>query len=61
MAKTINDDVLTLYEASQLLKVSEKTLANEARAGNVPHRRIGKQYRFLRSELLAFVRTGQTT
>lgn len=61
MAKTTGDDVLTLYEASQLLKVSEKTLANEAKAGNVPHFKIGKQFRFHRQELLAGARSAQAT
>jgi excisionase family DNA binding protein len=57
MATTTSDDVLTLYEASQLLKVSEKTLANESKAGQVPHCRIGKQFRFVRGELLAWARS----
>lgn len=61
MATTINDDVLTLYQASKLLQVSEKTLAAQAKAGNVPHCRIGKQFRFVRGELLAWARSAQVT
>jgi excisionase family DNA binding protein len=57
MATTTPDDVLTLFEAAKLLQVSEKTLANQAKAGQVPHCRIGKQFRFVRGELLAWARS----
>lgn len=53
------EEVLTLHAAAKLLQVSEKTLWTEARAGRVPHFRIGKQYRFVRAELLAWARKSQ--
>ena len=40
-------EVLTLFEASKRLKVSERTLWQLARDNAVPHFRVGKQYRFL--------------
>lgn len=58
MTIKLTGDVQTLYEASQLLKVSEKTLAKQAKAGRVPHFRIGKQFRFHRETLLEWARTG---
>lgn len=46
--------VLTLFEASKRLKVSERTLWQLAKDNAVPHFRVGKQYRFLVSELDAW-------
>jgi len=43
--------VLTLAEASQYLRVSERTLWERAKSGEVPNFRLGVQYRFLVSEL----------
>jgi excisionase family DNA binding protein len=50
------EDVLNLDEAAQLLKVSDRTLWGLARDGEVPSRRVGKQYRFSRSQLLEWIR-----
>ena len=47
-------DVLTVYEAAHLLQVSERTLLAQAKEGTVPHFKIGKQYRFLRSEIMSW-------
>ena len=41
------DSVLTLYEASKRLKVSERTLWALAKDNEVPHFKVGRQYRFL--------------
>jgi excisionase family DNA binding protein len=54
---TPSDEVLTLHEGAQFVKVSEKTLWAEAKAGRVPHFKLGKQYRFVRSELLEWARS----
>jgi excisionase family DNA binding protein len=61
MATTSTDDFLTLFEASKLLQVSEKTLAAQAKAGQVPHCRVGKQFRFVRGELLNWARRQKQT
>ena len=53
-----DSEVLTLFEAAKLVKVSEKTLYLQVKAGKIPHFRIGSQYRFVRSELLAWARSG---
>lgn len=37
---------LTTKEAARLLSVCEKTVRRECRAGNIPHERVGKLYRF---------------
>ncbi|MDP1563940.1 MAG: helix-turn-helix domain-containing protein [Pirellulaceae bacterium] len=58
MNKDITEEILTLYEASKHLQVSEKTLAQQAKAGLVPHFRIGKQFRFVREVLMEWAKTG---
>jgi excisionase family DNA binding protein len=51
----LDNPVLTAEEASQLLKVSSKTLLSMARSGTIPGTKVGRSWRFLRSDLLAFV------
>ncbi len=46
------DDVLTPPEAAALLKISERTLWNLTKAGKVPARRVGVQWRYSRRALL---------
>lgn len=57
--QTPPSDVLTLFEGAKLLKVSQKTLWAEAKAGRVPHFKVGKQYRFLRPLLLEWARSSK--
>lgn len=52
-----NDEVLTPDEAAQLLKVSKKTLLRHARDGQVPGVKLGRVWRFRRSELLDLLTT----
>jgi excisionase family DNA binding protein len=52
--------VLTAEEAATLLRVSTKTLLREARDG-VPGQKIGRSWRFSRSELLARLAAPQGT
>ena len=49
------DEILTCNEACALLKVSNKTLLKLARDGDVPGQKIGRAWRFCRSELVAYV------
>jgi len=44
-------EVLTLLEASKHLRVSERTLWQLAKNNEVPHFKVGRQYRFLSSAL----------
>lgn len=53
------DEVLTYTEAAELLKISERTLTRLVVAGKVPHNRVGVQVRFLRSELISWLRTAE--
>ena len=47
-------DILTLDEAADLMQVDPDKLRSEARAGKVPHCRLGREFRFSRAALLAY-------
>lgn len=53
MTDAANDspEVLTLAEAAAFLRLCSHTVSKLARAGQIPGRRIGREWRFLRSEL----------
>jgi excisionase family DNA binding protein len=50
--------VLTAEGAARLLHVSVKTLLALARAGELRGRKVGREWRFVREDLLSYVRTG---
>ena len=45
------NEVLDLKEAAALLRVHPNTLYAQASVGRVPCRKVGRQYRFIRSAL----------
>lgn len=51
-------DILTTPEAAELLRVGVHTIIREARAGRLPGRRIGKEWRFSRTGLLEWLNEG---
>ena len=54
-------EVLTLSEAAQFLRVSERTLWSRAKANDVPHAKVGSQYRFTRGQLTKWLESQSTT
>ena len=56
---TEEPEVLTADEAADLLRVSTKTILALARDGTLPGEKVGRAWRFVRADLLAYVR-GQT-
>src|SRR4051794_39680643 len=56
---TEGGEVLTLAEAAELLQVEEKALEKLARAGDVPGRQLGGEWRFARHALLAWLASGE--
>src|SRR4051794_14148851 len=48
-------EVLTLTGAAELLQVGEEAVADLARAGELPGRRIGSEWRFSRAALLRWL------
>ncbi len=56
MKNDLFDDVMTTTEAMRYLKISRKTLLKMVHLGKVPARKVGKDYRYLRSEIDNFLR-----
>jgi excisionase family DNA binding protein len=48
-------EVLTTDEAADLLRVSTKTILALARDGSLPGEKVGRAWRFLRSDLLNYL------
>jgi excisionase family DNA binding protein len=53
-------EILTAEEAAELLRVSTKTVLALARGGALPGSKVGRAWRFLRTDLMAFVHGGQS-
>ncbi len=53
---TEDAEVLTTEEAAELLRVSTKTVLTLARDGALPGEKVGRAWRFLRTDLLDYVR-----
>ena len=49
-------EVLTVEQAAELLQTAPETVRRLADAGDLPGRRIGDEWRFLRSAVLAWLR-----
>jgi excisionase family DNA binding protein len=53
------DEVLTLDEAAALLKLPADAVRASAEEGDLPGRRLGNEWRFARSALLAWLADGE--
>lgn len=53
---TEDTEVLTTEEAAELLRVSTKTVLTLVRDGSLPGEKVGRAWRFLRADLLDYVR-----
>jgi excisionase family DNA binding protein len=51
----MSDEILTLPEVAQLLKVAEKTVYTMAQKGELPAFKVGGQWRFRRADLDAWI------
>lgn len=49
-------EVLTAEEAADLLRVSVKTVLALARAGTLPGEKVGRAWRFVKTDVLNYVR-----
>ena len=49
-------EVLTAEEAADLLRVSVKTVLALARAGTLPGEKVGRAWRFVKADVLNYVR-----
>jgi excisionase family DNA binding protein len=52
------DEVFTTREAAEFLKIHEKTVGRLARDGRIPGNKIGGEWRFIKSDLVRWIRTG---
>ena len=50
-----SEEVLTLEQAAALLHLHPRTVSALARAGKLPGRKVGKQWRFARARLVAHI------
>jgi len=55
---TLTDEVLTLEEAAALLKLPADTVRSRAEEDDLPGRRFGKEWRFARIAVLAWLADG---
>lgn len=46
-----SESLMTLQEVAEYLRLSEDTIYKKAQAGEIPGFKIGKQWRFRRSEI----------
>jgi len=51
MNKITQEEVLTTKEASKYLKITPRTLYRHIREHNIPAFKLGREWRFVRSEL----------
>jgi excisionase family DNA binding protein len=57
-ALALTDEVLTLEEAAALLKLPADSVRSRAEEGDLPGRRFGKEWRFARIAVLAWLADG---
>jgi excisionase family DNA binding protein len=50
------NQILTLRETASLLKFSSKTVYRMAQAGDLPFKKVGREYRFLLSQLIDWMK-----
>jgi excisionase family DNA binding protein len=62
---TVNDgerrDVLTIEEAAELLGVSVKTFNKVLHSEDIPGRKIGREWKFSRQALIAWIGAGRSS
>jgi excisionase family DNA binding protein len=52
------DEVLTMAQVAELLQVDDDAVAELARAGKLPGRKVGEQWRFVRRAVLEWLARG---
>ena len=56
----MEDEILTLEQACNLLNVSERTMIKLLRENNLPARKIGREWRFSRKALINWIALGDS-
>ena len=52
----MSDEIMVMSEACDFLKISDPTMRKMVRAGEVPYAKVGGNYRFLKSELMKWLK-----
>ena len=56
MSDVATREILTAEQAADLLQVSLRTVLQLARGGELPGHKVGRAWRFCRTDVLAYVR-----
>ena len=56
MAKNVNNELLTVAETCQYLKVTSRTLYRYIQSRRLPGFKLGKEWRFVRTDLEIWLR-----
>ena len=51
-----NSEILTMEEVAKFLKIGKTTLYKLAREDKIPAQKIGREWRFLKSEIVAWMK-----
>jgi excisionase family DNA binding protein len=57
--EAVTREVLNVDQAAEFLGFSAYTVREKARAGEIPGRKVGREWRFSREQLLEWLRTGE--
>ncbi|MFQ5897859.1 MAG: helix-turn-helix domain-containing protein [Candidatus Methylomirabilia bacterium] len=60
LRKFRNRDLLTDAELQELLEVSRATLWRLRKADGIPYSKVGRQYRYLKTEILEWLRRSRS-
>jgi excisionase family DNA binding protein len=60
LKENIMDEILTLKEVAEFLKLGKLAVWKLAQEGTLPFFRVGSSYRMKKSDLLAFIKNGET-
>ena len=61
VANPIEDETLTVAEVAEILKLGPRTIYKLAKKRIIPARRVGKEWRILRSELIKYLQQTSPT
>lgn len=59
LEQSIGDDVLTTHQAAAFLHIHENTVLVLVKSRELPGRKVGRDWRFRRSELLRYISEGR--
>ena len=51
----LNNDILTIEEAAEYLKLGKRSIYKLAKSGEIPHKKVLNKYRFVREDLIKWV------